>query len=377
MRLAYLNGYYRPSETSGGNAHIWQFVRNAVALGHEVWTWPDDQHPDARHLPQGRLARWCRLRGMDALYVRVEWQLAEAHARLGTAAWRTMLGSPVVVWEFNTVPEFGLLLGKGETAVAGSVESLRRYGVGCDLAVCVSSHLEAYVSEHLGIARTLMVPNGSDPEHFRPDLEPVPRISESPGCLNVAWVGSADLPWHAFQLLSEAACLLWQRPEGRRILFHVIGQGLRSVRDLPPNVHYHGPEDYRHLPRWLAGMQVGLCLYQSGPSDYGSPLKFFDYLSSGLAVVSTPQPQVVSLLSELGLGEFVVPANDSRALAAVLATLATDPERVAMAGRRGREMILAKYTWKHAVEKTLDEIGRLLADRHAGLRKKSLSDVNE
>lgn len=50
MRLAYVKPPYRQDSSTGGNAHIGQFIASAARLGHEVWTWPGDQHPCSHHL---------------------------------------------------------------------------------------------------------------------------------------------------------------------------------------------------------------------------------------------------------------------------------------------------------------------------------------
>src|SRR5262245_35350079 len=78
MKLAYANARFRPTAHDGANAHVRQFVQNAVALGHEVWMWPGVAHPLARALPDGRLARLSTLREMDVVYVRLENDPAKA-----------------------------------------------------------------------------------------------------------------------------------------------------------------------------------------------------------------------------------------------------------------------------------------------------------
>lgn len=362
MRLAYPNGLYWENGTSGGNRHIGQFISNAVALGHEVWTWPGDQHPASRLIPTTRVGRLMTLRRMDAAYIRVEWSLP-AYGRWAVAPYRQLIGSPVIVWEFNTVPEYGFLLGRSEVDVRRAIEDFRYYGRGCDLAICVSHALAEYVRDNLGIKRLLTVPNGSDPELFRPDLPPVRRVQRNPDQLNVVWIGSANLGWHNFDLLREAAQLLWDRGQGRCVAFHIIGEGFRSMRDMPPNVNYYGPEDYSALPHWLAAMDVGLCLYHPGPADYGSPLKTFDYMAAGLTVVGTIHPQIREVFDQLDQPDLLVPPSDPKALADVLSNLASNRGRVRTQGDAGRRLVVDFYNWRRAVRDTFHEIQSILARR--------------
>lgn len=362
MRLAYPEGYYLQDRPSGGNAHIGQFITNAVALGHEVWTWPLDEHPDARRMPTTRMGRLMALRRMDAIYVRVEWSPPGA-CRWTSAPRRHLMGSPVNVWEFNTVPEQGLDLGRPESEIQKAINEFRQYGRGCDLAICVSNALTEYVRDNLGIKRVLTVPNGSDPDLFRPDVPPVFRVQTNPNLLNVVWMGSANLAWHNTELLREAAQLLWERGEGDRVVFHIIGPGLKRMCDMPPNVNYYGPERYEVIPRWLAAMDIGLCLYRPGSADYCSPLKLFDYMASGLVVVSTFQPQVKEVFDKLGQSNLLIPQNDAGALADVLLNLATDRERVQRMGNAGRQLVIDFYNWRRTVKDTIREIEIILEER--------------
>lgn len=363
MRLAYANVRYRQQSTAGGHAHVDQFVRNVNALGHELWMWPAMPHPNARVFPSSLVPRLSTLRRMDAIYTRVEWQPpVTGPGRWGLTPAKQLLGSPVVVWEFNTCPEYGAVLGRGN-AVPQAIAGFRRHARDCDLAVCVSRKLTTYVQEQLGIARAITVPNGSDPDLFRPDAPSVRRIERRPEMLNVVWIGSADLPWHNFDLLRRAVIRLWDQGAGGRICFHLIGSGVRDLHDMPPSVQYHGAVSYQHLPGWLAAMDVGLCLYQPGPSDFGSPLKLYDYLAGGLTVVGTPQPQVREVFEQLGQTDLLVPHDNPDALATSLLALAADRNRVRAQGAAGRKLIVDCYNWKRAVADTLKAIESLTADR--------------
>jgi glycosyltransferase involved in cell wall biosynthesis len=363
MKLAFANARFRPNAHDGANAHVRQFVQNTAALGHEVWMWPGVCHPAAKALPAGRVARTMKLRDMDMVYVRVQHDLVPPCTwTLGPT--RKLLGDPLMVWEFNTVPEYGEYRGMSPQAIQKEIEGFRHFGRGCDLAVCVSAHLAEYVRTKLGIARTLVVPNGSDPDLYTPDAPVVPRLAGvGDEVFNVLWIGSAYVDWHNFKLLGDAAKIIWDRGNTQNIVFHLIGQGMSKMADMPANVHYYGVEDYEKLPRWMSAMDVGLCLYRSGPADYSSPLKVFDYMSSGLAVVATRQPQTQQLLSELGTPELLMSPDDPKALADALESLAADRPKVQEISKRARELSVAKYTWRRAVVDTFAEIEKIAAER--------------
>ena len=363
MKLAYANARFRPDAHDGANAHVRQFVQNAVALGHEVWMWPGVCHPSAKALPGNRVARTMKLREAELIYVRVEHDLPNPCTwTLGPT--RKLLGDPMMVWEFNTVPEYGEYRKLSKAQVEKNIEGFRHFGKGCDFAVCVSQHLADYVNKKLGIARTLVVPNGSDPELYTPDAPVVKRLAGAGDDLfNVLWIGSSYVEWHNFKLLGDAAQIIWDRGNTQNIVFHLIGQGMSKMGEMPANVHYYGVEDYEKLPQWMSAMDVGLCLYRPGPADYSSPLKVFDYMSSGLAVVATRQPQTEQLLTELGTPELLMSPDDPKALADTLEKLAADRGRVKEISGRARDLSVKKYTWRRAVTDTFAEIERLHARR--------------
>ena len=372
MRLAYANARFRTDAHDGANAHVRQFVHNTVALGHEVWMWPGVCHPQAKALPANRMGRTIKLRDMDLIYVRVEHEVANPCTwTLGPM--RKLLGNPLMVWEFNTVPEYGQYRKLTPQQIQKNIEGFRHFGKGCDLAVCVSGHLAEYVQKNLRIARTVVVPNGSDPDLYTPNAPVVKRLKDvGNDIFNVLWIGSAYVAWHNFKLLAEAAQIIWDRGNTQNVVFHLIGQGMDQMRDMPANVHYYGVEDYEKLPQWMSAMDVGLCLYRPGPADYSSPLKVFDYMSSGLAVVATDQPQTRHLLTELSCTDLLMSADDAAKLADALEGLAGNRERVKELSRRSRELAVKKYTWRRAVTDTFGEIEKIAAERRKPALKAAL-----
>jgi glycosyltransferase involved in cell wall biosynthesis len=320
--------------------------------------WPGKAHPAAKELPHGKLSRIRQLREMDAIYVRVEHDLPNA-CTWTRGPMRSLLGSPLFVWEFNTVPEYGEYRNCSPAEIQKTIAGFRHFGQACDLAICVSAHLADYVKKNLHISRTLVVPNGSDPDLYTPTAPPVKRVTKSNDQFNVLWIGSAYVAWHNFKLLGDAAQILHDRGNPQNVVFHLLGQGMNAMRDMPPNVHYYGTEDYEKLPNWMSAMDVGLCLYRPGPADYSSPLKVFDYMSSGLCVVATSQPQVHELFEELNQTDLLVSPDDSKGLADKLEALARDRARVKLQGEASRKLLIDKFTWRRAVTETFAEIEKL------------------
>jgi glycosyltransferase involved in cell wall biosynthesis len=327
--------------------------------------WPPHIHPAAKPLPNGRFARLMKLREMDVLYTRVQHDCAKP-LTWATGTTRKLMGDPLVVWEFNTVPEYGEYRGMTPAQIDAEIAKFRHHGRGCDLAICVSQHLADYVRTKLGIARTLAVPNGSDPDLYTPAAKPVARVSKGENVFNVLWIGSAFTAWHNFGLIADAARIVHAAGNPTNIVFHIIGPGMDQMRDMPPIVHYYGSEKYELLPHWMAAMDVGLCLYKPGPADYSSPLKVFDYMASGLALVATEQPQTREILTQLDQLDLLMPHDNPQLLADTLVKLSRDRARTKKLGEASRKLLIDKYTWRRAVADTFVEIDKVLEERRGG-----------
>ncbi len=355
MKIAYFSRPYRISRTEGGYIHIKHFLDLVSAAGHEIWVSMPDEHPTTRTLPMGLFSRVAALRSMDVIYCRIEWQ-PRTQCRFAVKPYRFIAGRAKHVWEFNTVPDFGLHLGASQKEVDQSIATLRRFGSGCDLAICVSEAIEDYVKKHFRIFNTIVVPNGSDPDIFHPESPPAPCLEKFKDKFNIVWMGSADIPWHDIERIIDAAR---QLVHADNIHFHLVGTGTDQYDGATPQVHGYGAVAYDDLPGWLSIMHVGLVFYKPGAADYGSPLKFFDFLAAGLSVL-TDQPQASAFLSAMGLAEMVLTDQRPEALARKLHDLSLQIAFVRETGNKGRETLIRKYTWKSAMRKILLRIDQLL-----------------
>ena len=363
MRLAYDSTPYSPGHVAGGCAHSYQFIKSVARLGHKVMTFQPDRHPDANRFSTGRFKLLHELRQCDVLCFRIEQKPSHRFVLLSPLRYK-IIGSPIVVWEFNTAPEFGLLIGEPEGRVAGYINEFKRYANICDLAICVSNKIAEYVREKIGVKNVITIPNGSAPDLFSPNTKPIYRAKFFSDNFNVVWLGSAGIPWVDFDMLRQAAHSLWNRGLGSKITIHIIGHGENGIMiDMPPNVIFQGSDSYENIPAWLSWMDIGLVAYKSGVADYSSPLKLYDYMSSGLTVVSTEQPQVREVFEEMNQLDLIVPYGDGKALADLLEKLSLNPTRVKKQGELGRKLVLEKYNWLNVAKKTMSEIEKIANER--------------
>lgn len=155
--------------------------------------------------------------------------------------------------------------------------------------------------------RTEFLPNVVDVEHFGKALA-AGAIPE-----DLARIPEPRLMYHGvlsdfkidFDLVYEAARV---RPDWQWVLIGEEREGQRSEKVVQlkslPNVHFLGYRPYKMLPDYLRGVQVGLL--PSLLNEYTRsmfPMKYFEYLSAGLPVVSTSLDFVNSYNSGLQVAD--------------------------------------------------------------------------
>ena len=128
------------------------------------------------------------------------------------------------------------------------------------------------------------------------------------------------------ELLRAIAAL---KPEWQ---FVMVGPVVKiSDEDLPKaaNIHYLGGRDYKQLPAYMSGWDIGILPFALNESTkYISPTKTPEYLAAGLPVVSTPITDVVHPYGEKGLVKIAETPQEFVAAAESLLNVKHDAERL-------------------------------------------------
>lgn len=120
-----------------------------------------------------------------------------------------------------------------------------------------------------------------------------------------------------------------------------LGHGLPAQ-----NFLYAGQVAPDQVPLYLAAMDI--CVmphpFTGQFAYYTSPLKLFEYMAAGRAIVASDLPGWSDVIQhdETAL---LFPAGDLEALAACLCRLQSDPDLREQLGSAARERALARYTW--------------------------------
>ena len=245
-----------------------------------------------------------------------------------------------------------------------------------DAVLPVSAPLRHHVIS-LGVdpERVHVVPNGVDPLLFQPG-RPEPsvrarlRLDEGPV---LGFIGSLR-PCHGVEVLPELLERLVKRYKTVQLL--VVGDGpLRpqleaslARKGLARRVVFTGTLPHEEVPAVIRQFDVALAPYpRLDHLFYFSPLKLFEYMACGAAVVAAAVGQVCDVVTD-GQSGLLYPAGDVESLAAACARLLADPPLRRALGRAAAKRIHTHYTWDRNACRALELARALIAARNGANR---------
>ena len=159
-----------------------------------------------------------------------------------------------------------------------------------DLCFVTAPKLEERMSSMF--KRVVHEPNVCDFAHFSSARKPQPEPEELKAIPRprLLFVGALSEYKVDFSLMEKVAKDL---PDVHWILIGESGEGQPGSRRPPElgNIHFLGPKNYADLPHFMA--HVDAAVLPAPINDYTSamfPMKFFEYLASGLPVITTAIP---------------------------------------------------------------------------------------
>jgi glycosyltransferase involved in cell wall biosynthesis len=205
-----------------------------------------------------------------------------------------------------------------------------------------------------------VIHNGIDPKLFHPNVdarEVRERYNLTDRCV-IGFVGWAR-QWHRLDLLIEAYAKL---PDRDRFAVLICGDGpaipgLRAQAGglgVADAVHFSGGLDHHEIPPYIAAMDIAVL-----PSIpvYASPMKLFEYMAMGKAVLVPDQPNLHEVIVAGQNGMFI-PNEDPNGFAKAVTELAMNPalqQRISCGAvetiRRG------KYFWTENAKRVLQGVG--------------------
>ncbi len=191
-------------------------------------------------------------------------------------------------------------------------------------------------------ARIEVIPNGIDLDDFPPPATPRPDSD----VLTLGFVGFVR-PWHGLDGVVRAIASWHGSP---RLALLVVGEGparpgleaLAEELGIADRVQFTGLAPRAAIPDLLSRFDIAL---QPASVAYASPLKVFEYMAAGRAIIAPDQPNLREVLDH-GRTALLFDPADPDALTGCVLRLASDPALRARLGAAARADVLRRdLTW--------------------------------
>jgi glycosyltransferase involved in cell wall biosynthesis len=251
---------------------------------------------------------------------------------------------------YHCVDDIAAQEGVDEASFAAAEAAL---GARADLVIVSAPPLVEHMRRR-GARNVALLANVADVAHFRAGLErPEPRPLAGVPRPRLIFAGALAAKKLDLMLVDELAK---RRPEWSIVMVGPVGEGdprgdLDSLRQAP-NIHMMGAQRFSELPAWLGHADVGIIPYAANRYTASVfPMKVYEYLASGLPVISTPLPSLSRV-------EGITLADSAAGFEEAVARELRDNS----GPRRGERQLLAEA---HSWERRLDEIGELVRQAEA------------
>ena len=212
-------------------------------------------------------------------------------------------------------------------------------------------------------ADVTLVTNGVDVTRFKPG-----SFERKKGPLRCIYISSFR-SWHGAEDLVRAVALC--RSRGVEIFVTCIGSGptwksaIRLAKRLGvgEDIKFLGAIPFDRVAEHLADAEIGLAPFSPSeftPLELGwfwSPIKLFEYLASGLGIITINLKELRDLLPDTVARFYKAGATEE--LATLLERFASNPEEVTLLRQKARELAESHYTWSHQaaiVEQLLERV---------------------
>jgi len=258
--------------------------------------------------------------------------------------------------DHRTIPSRGLLPALARVVERASLRAPAR------LLASSAPFAQELAQRWGGDGRVVALPDGVDPEVFRPDL-PVHGLRRTLGLegrrivvflgVLTPYQGVDDLlaAWsQVTAAVPNAHLLLMGYPNERRYREVVKQAGLEK------SITMTGRIDYREAPRYLALGDVAISPKRSGTEGNG---KLLNYMACGLATIAYDGSIAREVLGQDGI---FVPTGDTAALAAACITLLEDAGQRKRRGEALRERAVAEWSWSALASRLVEVYREVGAD---------------
>lgn len=223
--------------------------------------------------------------------------------------------------------------------------------------ISISPRLKEHLHEKWNVeeSKLAVLPCAADVDAFKPNYNSQ-TVRKSLGLTTepvVMWVGGF-YPWHDLSLLLESFALISKRRPDAKLVLVGDGQTRSAVADvvakdgLRDAVIMTGSIAHSQVPEMLSIADVAVV--PSAPvtaslGGTGTPLKLFEYMAAGKAIVATAHKESAEVIRD-GHSGLLVETGDANRFAEVTLNLINDPDERNRLGQNARQQAVTQYSWE-------------------------------
>ena len=176
-------------------------------------------------------------------------------------------------------------------------------------------------------------------------------------------------PWHGVEVLPRLLARLKKNHPRIRLVIagdgqlrEELGRGFKK-RGLSQHVTFTGALQHEEVPDVIRQFDIALAPYpKPGHDFYFSPLKLFEYMACGVAVVAARLGQITDVVTD-GKTGLLYPPGDLDALTARCEKLLANTKLRATIGAAAAKFVHNKFTWDKNAARVVKLARALVADR--------------
>ena len=267
------------------------------------------------------------------------------------------------------------IMGKPITGLKrwGTAQMFRYNLHAADSVICVSEQSKAHLVQQWRVPadKITVFPNAVEVSRFRPlpqaqaEIRRKLDVDDAPLILFVG----AFYKWHDVGTVLDAfAQILATQPDVRLAL---VGDGekrqammARAVElQIDHAVRFTGFVDHTEIPHYMSAADIAVAPYPNMEQAlWLSPLKLFEYMAAGTAVIASAIGQPAEIVRN-GHNGLLVPPSDSAALANALTKLLRDDALRRRLGAQAKRDIIQNHSWDQYVSRLEQLFGEVIAKR--------------
>lgn len=386
MRILY---HHRTRSKDGQYVHIEEMINALRSLGHEVIiVAPPSAETESFGSDAGGVAvlkrympKWC-YELMELAYSAVAYRRLAAAVRQhqpDVLYERYNLFLPAGIWlarkyKLPMLLEINAPILEERTKYDGlSLTRLARWSQAyawrkADMVLPVTQVLGDIVQAYgVPAERIVVIPNGINGDRFDGDTD-VLAAKQALGLQGQLVLGFTGFvrDWHGLDKVIDL--IANDPPDALRTLL-VVGDGparagLEQQAEklgIASRVHFTGIVERDDVAKYVASFDIAL---QPAVVAYASPLKLFEYLALGKAIVAPGQPNIREILSHEKNALLFDPAHPEQLAAAIQRLCVDAPLRQHVAAGARAAIVEQQLTWKANAQRVVDLFGKL-ENRHA------------